>query len=619
MENEFPMMDLVFKKEASKRANDGIFSYVGKLPHVPLPTFEVSLALFEQWCTPLLTADETMQTREAIAQFAKPGGPASMLHNVLKDFDQQAGVHSWLDEFWPARYLGRRVPVSINANFIMLFKPQAFTQVEYAAFLTAGAVRYKQLLEQERLPAAMHRDKPLCSAQNKYLFSATRIPGKIRDTVRTPYSEAEPGPSQARHILVIHNHQLFQLDVIAKDGQVYGLGALEKAIQNILDSSQNNLAMQNSVGYLTTLPRTEWAQIRDQLLSASPDNLHNMESIEQALFCLCLDETLPDSLQHAADQLLHGDGGNRWFDKSISLIVSKNGSAGINVEHCGLDGTTIVDFVDFLFNDAVRDALHTNRNINMSTPDCSPLTFTLNSTIQDSIQSAGKSFIQLAENTATAYFSFDDFGASHIKSLKLSPDAFAQLGFQLAHFRTKGLIGATYESVSTRHFERGRTEAMRVVTPEIVAFVNSMQEPKSDHATQCRALRAAAEQHSLRLRQCQNGEAPEQHLWQLLLIAQQHGKALGTGDSFKLFESPGWLKMRADYLSTSSAPSDNIDVFGFGPTSEQCIGTAYLVRNDSIKAYLSTPSSVAHHMHAFAENLHTAFREMATVLQHEQV
>ncbi len=342
-----------------------------------------------------------------------------------------------------------------------------------------------------------------------------------------------------------------------------------------------------------------------------------MESIEQALFCLCLDEAEPDNLQHSADQLLHGDGGNRWFDKSISFIVSKNGNAGINVEHCGLDGTTIVDFVDFLFNDAVRGALNANRKNNLSTPDCTPLTFTLNKTIQDSIQLAGDAFTQLAQYTATTYFSFDDFGANHIKSLKLSPDAFVQLGFQLAHFRTKKVIGATYESVSTRHFERGRTEAMRVVTPTIVAFVDSMQDPKSDNTTRYLALRAAAEQHTLRLRQCQNGEAPEQHLWQLLLIAQQHGKELGTDDHFKLFESPGWLKMRADYLSTSSAPSDNITVFGFGPTSEQCIGIGYLVRNDSIKAYLSTPSSVANHMYAFAENLHHAFRDMAAVLQHE--
>ncbi len=611
------MMDLVQHQKTTAPVENGVFSYLGTLPRVPLPELQDSLTHFEQWCAPLLTLDELEQTREAIVDFSCPGGPGAILHNALKAYDQQPNVHSWLDEFWPARYLGRRVPIAINANFIMAFKQQELTQIQYAALLIGGAVHYKLLLDQELLRPAMRRDKPLCTAQNKYLFSTTRIPGEIRDTVRTPYSKAEPGPSQARHILVIHKHQLFRLDVIANDGQAYGLNTLEAALQDILDDLPNKLPRQESVGYLTTLPRTDWAFARRELLAASVNNPNHMEVIEQALLCLCLDEAEPDNLRHLADQLLHGDGGNRWFDKSISLIVSQNGKAGINVEHCGLDGTTIVDFVDFLHSEATYDTLQANRSNTIGTPACTPVTFSLNKTLRASVQTASDAFHKLADNTATSYFSFDDFGAAHIKSLKLSPDAFAQLGFQLAHFRTKGLLGATYESVTSRQYERGRTEAMRVVTPQVIEFVNSMQDPKSDTVSQRQALRNAAKQHTLRLQQCQAGEAPEQHLWQLQLIAQEHGIALGTGESFRLFESPGWLKMRNDYLSTSSAPSDNITVFGFGATSEQCIGTAYLVRNESIKAYLSTPSAVAHHMHVFADKLHDAFREMAALLQEE--
>lgn len=611
------MMDLVQRQKTTAPVENGTFSYLGTLPRVPLPELQDSLTHFEQWCAPLLTSEELEQTREAIAEFACPGGPGAILHTALKAYDQQPNVHSWLDEFWPARYLGRRVPVAINANFIMAFKQQALTQIQYAALLVGGAVRYKQLLDKELIPPAMQRDKPLCTVQNKYLFSATRIPGEVRDTVRTPYSKAEPGPSQARHILVIHKHQLFRLDVIANDGQAYGLNLLEAALQIILDDFPNKLPRQESVGYLTTLPRTDWAHVRSELLTASVNNPNHMEAIEQALFCLCLDEAEPDNLHHTADQLLHGDGGNRWFDKSISLIVSQNGKAGINVEHCGLDGTTVVDFVDFLHSNATHDALQASRSNSIGTPACTPITFSLNNALRASIQTASNAFHELADNTATSYFSFDDFGAAHIKSLKLSPDAFVQLGFQLAHFRTKGLLGATYESVASRQYDRGRTEAMRVVTPQIVEFVNSMQDPQSDAASQCRALRTAAQQHTLRLRQCQAGEAPEQHMWQLQLIAQERGIELGTGENFRLFESPGWLKMRNDYLSTSSAPSENVTVFGFGATSKQCIGIAYLVRNESIKAYLSTPSAVAHHMHVFVDKLHAAFREMAILLQEE--
>ena len=59
-----------------------------------------------------------------------------------------------------------------------------------------------------------------------------------------------------------------------------------------------------------------------------------------------------------------------------------------------------------------------------------------------------------------------------------------------------------------------------------------------------------------------------------------------------LFESPGWVIMRNDYLSTSSAPSPNIRYFGFGSTSPQCIGVAYVLLPGPLHVHLSTPESV---------------------------
>jgi carnitine O-acetyltransferase len=592
------------------------FSGEGVLPRVPLPELADTMQRFEQWCAPLLTSEELEETRAAMAEFASDNGPGQRLHDAIKAYDQQAGVHSWLDNFWPARYLGRRVPVSINANFIFSFIEQPLTQVQRAAQLLGGGARYKQMLDKEIVPPATQRGTPMCMEQHKFLFSTTRIPGDVRDTVRAPYSTRAPGPSSARHVLVFHKHQIFSVDVIAEDGRAHSVNELEAALQNIIDTAPTAaLEKRESVGYLTTLPRSDWAPVREELLAANEQNPACMEAVEQALFCLCLDETAPDNLCDTADQLLHGDGGNRWFDKSVSLIVFANGASGINCEHCGVDGGALIEFVDFLHSEGTRGALEANRYDQIGMPVSSPLIFTLTESLRGHIEQASEAFDDLASRTATTHTSFDDFGAKKIKSLKMSPDAFAQIGFQLAHLRTKGLVGATYESIATRQYDRGRTEAMRVVTPEIVAFVHAMDNAQTDDATTYQLLRDAAAQHSQRLRECQVGEAPEQHLWQLQLLAEEQGAALGTGSEFSLFSSPGWLKMRNDYLSTSSAPSENITVFGFGATSEQCIGVAYLVRNDSIKAYLSTPSAVEEHMHTFANNLHTAWRDMAELLQ----
>jgi carnitine O-acetyltransferase len=91
---------------------------------------------------------------------------------------------------------------------------------------------------------------------------------------------------------------------------------------------------------------------------------------------------------------------------------------------------------------------------------------------------------------------------------RCSPDAFAQLAFQLAHQRAKGHVGATYESIATRQFRHGRTEAMRVVTPEVVAFVTAMDDPAADADTRRAAFRAAADKHVTRAKDARPGWPP---------------------------------------------------------------------------------------------------------------
>jgi carnitine O-acetyltransferase len=200
----------------------------------------------------------------------------------------------------------------------------------------------------------------------------------------------------------------------------------------------------------------------------------------------------------------------------------------------------------------------------------------------------------------------------------MSPDAFVQMAYQLAHKRTKGFVGATYESIATRQYRHGRTEAMRVVTHEVVRFVTAMDNPDADVATRRAAFRTAAEKHVARAKECQAGQAPEQHLWELQLVQKRRGEALGVTEPLALYETPGWLKMREDYLSTSSAPSANIEYFGFGSTSNRCIGIAYVLLPDRMNLYLSTPLPVADKMFVFADNLREAVRELQDLLSTEK-
>nr|MDT0667013.1 choline/carnitine O-acyltransferase [Micromonospora sp. DSM 115978] len=146
--------------------------------------------------------------------------------------------------FWPARYLGRRDRIALNANFFFLFQDpdQPQSQVERAAGLVAAAVNYKLRLDEELVPPVVQRGQPLSMSQNAYLFSTTRIPGAVQDTVRAPYSEAAPGPSPARHILVFRRGNLFRMDVIGPDGQPYSLDDLAAGLHTVVKAGHTPAA-----------------------------------------------------------------------------------------------------------------------------------------------------------------------------------------------------------------------------------------------------------------------------------------------------------------------------------------------------------------------------------------
>ncbi len=601
--------------------NQPTFAAEDTLPRVPLPSLDDSCARFLQWCQPLLGAEDYATTEGAVAELLRPGGAGRALHAALAEYDATPGVGSWLDEFWPSRYLGRRDRIALNANFVFLFRddtPLAAStvagQTERAAAIIEAAVDYKLALDAEQIPPVTQRGTPLSMWQNEYLFSETRIPGEIQDSVRKPYSPEWPGPSNARHIAVFYRGNIFRMDVIGPDGAPYAFDDVVDGLRAVIKAGTKPAATDTSVGHLTTKARAAWARSRE-VLRTEPANVVAFDAVETALFSVCLEDFAPRDELHACDQLLHGDSGNRYFDKSVSFIVFADGQAGINIEHCGLDGTTVLSFVDALLERSVGDHAETNGAQSQGLPSVEPIEFVLDSAARADIAAAGADFARFAADTATSLVSFDDFGTGEAKKLGISPDAFAQLSYQLAHRRSKGLTGATYESIATRQYRNGRTEAMRVVTPEMVAFVDAMVSPDADQATKLAAARTAASAHVGRAKECQAGQAPEQHLWELEWIQRRRGEQLGVADErIALFDSPGWTVMRDDYLSTSSAPSKYIRYFGFGSTSPRCIGIAYVLLPDRWNIYLATPKSVSDQMYAFADHLRTAVADLRELL-----
>lgn len=593
----------------------GTFDAEDDLPRVPVPALADSAAGFLEWCAPLLDDEQWRETRAAVDQLLRADGPGPVLQDALEAYDAEPTTHSWLDDFWESRYLGRRDRIALNANFFFLFSEPTDAaeqdQAGRAAALILGALDHKHQVDTATLPPAARRGAPMTMEQHKFLFSATRIPGEEQDTARTPYTDEWPGPSRERHIVVFVRGHAFRLDVLGPDGTPHSATEIADALRALRPRVDGPGP---GVGSLTTKARAAWAASRRALCDEHPENAAALEAVETALFCVSLEDASPGDDRARGKELLAGNSANRWFDKAVTFVVFADGAAGINTEHCRLDGTTVLALVDGILGETT--AVHAERlgARSQGEPAAREVEFVLTDERAADVREAAADFTAFADAVATQVVVFAEHGSDRAKQLGVSPDAFAQLAYQLAHRRAKGFVGATYESIATLQFHHGRTEAMRVVTPEILAFTEAMDDPDADVDARRAAFDAAAQAHGRRARACQAGEAPEQHLWELSLIQRRRGPELGATEPLAVIDSPGWRIMRDDYMSTSSAPSVNVRVFGFGSTSAHCIGVAYVLLPDRWIVHLSTPAEVGEQMERFAAELRGAVDELTALL-----
>lgn len=122
--------------------------------------------------------------------------------------------------------------------------------------------------------------------------------------------------------------------------------AIANRLKFVLNDKSSSKAPEFPLGVLTSENRDTWAAVREHLIDTHNESA--LDTIDSALFVLALD----DEANYSADDpvpivqnMLHGDANgyvNRWFDKSFTLIVCKDGNAGINFEHSWGDGMRII-------------------------------------------------------------------------------------------------------------------------------------------------------------------------------------------------------------------------------------------------------------------------------------
>ena len=591
------------------------------LPALPVPNLDATCKKLLEWVRPLVDEDSWHRTQSAVEAFRCPGGDGETLQARLLEWARQNDLPNWLEPFWEEKYLKSRIPIPINANFSTVCDHTPETanlgQVRRAVLMIRLSLEFKSLLDREALSVDQSGGQPLCMMQFRRMFSAARIPQRGIDLIRSPVSEFRPTSPFEKHIVVLRNGHIFSMTIVDGRGAVRTAAELERDLNAIVAASSEKAATEERVSILTTLNREEWADARAMLIDCHPDNQMYLDIIERALFALCLDTSSPESLKERFHAALHGDGDNRWFDKSFQFIVGKNGKVAVNGEHAGLDGYPVHRLIRYIHQESGKSNIHGQHKAPPTSSKApEKLNFRLSGNLRQRISDASDQFEKLIDDTKSVVIEFYHFGKERIKAFNVSPDAFVQLALQLSQYRLFGEFKSTYEVTVTRRFLHGRTETLRSVSNQAVDFVRKMTADDAVAESKVAALRTAAETHIARMKACMAGMGIERHMFGLQSIYDRFGAELGINQMPAIFNDPGWLKLRHDTLSTTSNPDPTgVVLSGFGPVVDDGFGICYTIIEDRITITLTSKAAMEKPLETFASNLSGALLDMAALMQ----
>lgn len=185
---------------------------------------------------------------------------------------------------------------------------------------------------------------------------------------------------------------MFKLEVVdPSTGQTLPAHEIYTNLKNLVDSASSERGV--GLGIMTAGNRDNWYKVFQEL-AKDETNRSNFESIQDSFFVLCLDgeqtDSSVDSRSLASAQMLHGCGKhtpNRWFDKTVQVIIGQEGVWGTNFEHSlGEAGPHIV-LNDFVYK-YILDYKETFGQLESSgVSKFKELTFTIPEFVQENIMS----------------------------------------------------------------------------------------------------------------------------------------------------------------------------------------------------------------------------------------
>ncbi|KIW96255.1 uncharacterized protein Z519_03323 [Cladophialophora bantiana CBS 173.52] len=556
-----------YREDLSKGA---MLRFEDSLPRLPVPSLEETSARYLKSLHPLLTKEEYAASEKAVAALNKPGGIGQKLQERLIAKAQDPKVKNWIIDWWnESAYLGYRDPVVPYVSYFYSFRDDRRRRnpAKRAAAITTAALEFKRQVDEKSLEPEYMRKKPMAMSSYEYMFNTSRVAA-----IPSDYPIQYPAEGN-EHIIVMRNNQFWKIQTHVS-GKQLNTSELELQFNKVYKNAQ----MADPIGAITSFPRDQGAKARENLLAASPLNEAVLKEIESSSFFVCLDSSMPVTLEERAHIYWHGDGSNRWYDKPVQFIINDNGTAGFMGEHSMMDGTPthrLCDTVNALITHNKLD--FDNPTIRSDLPDPVALKFETSAAVLDDLASAQAQFRQVIASHDLRVQAYQGYGKGLIKKFKCSPDAYVQMVIQLAYHKMYGKNRPTYESAATRKYQQGRTETTRSVSDESVAFCNAMADPSVSREECERLFRAAVQAHVQYTADASDGYGVDRHLFGLKKLIQP------GEETPEIFTDPAYTYSSSWYISSSQLSSEYFNGYGWSQVIDQGWGIAYMINENSLQ------------------------------------
>ncbi|XP_014244845.2 choline O-acetyltransferase isoform X2 [Cimex lectularius] len=610
------------------------------LPKLPVPDLEQTMGKYLDNLKPILNEKHFEKVRLMVQEYADPDGPGHKVqHELLK---RRENTDNWVYDWWlKDMYMGVRLCLPINVNPGMVFPPRqfrGFTDIaRYGARIISQLSQYKDKLDRREIPIekATSREKgqPLCMAQHYRLMTSYRLPGIDCDTL----INTEPdGPRLDQHVILACQNKFYAV-YLRKGGTTLTEDEIAGHILQVLESSTDTKV--SAIGLLTSQPRNIWAENREALAQYE-ENRKSFQLIEQSLGILCLDQkSLGDKFQRRgcgrggkgmvsglrdetsmAHQMLHGGGSqsntpNRWFDKTIQIVIGVDGVNGLCYEHSPSEAVALIGVIENILENCS----------NLSEEPLTPMSTALQELhwteppfLTKIINEAARSIDNMIEDLDFYVYRFDGYGKNFIKSCKMSPDAYIQMALQLAYYKLYGKLTSTYESASIRRFWKGRVDNIRSATWEAYQWVSAMTQPEETgdpliptkrDAEKLMLFDTAAKKQTDIMIENILGQGIDNHM----LGLREQSQLMNV--PMTLFNDESYKKFNHFALSTSQVAT-KVGFMGYGPVVPDGYGASYNILDDSVifclsAFYFSELTSTPR----FAQSLEESLNSMQTLLQ----